>query len=155
MGFDWGSFYNQLITSGATACFTIVAGVVVFVTGQFAVKLFVEPIQYQSKLLGEIANALVYYANAFGYAKYTTPEALKEISIVFRKQASDLYATAWSIKLYGLWQVLGIIPKKKNVLDASTQLIGLSNMIFRDGDTEYYKHFDEANKEIKRLLGFK
>ena len=52
--------YKILLTSALT----ILGGIVVFASGQIFVKFIVEPLHEQSKLIGEIAESLIYYANA-------------------------------------------------------------------------------------------
>jgi hypothetical protein len=43
---------------------TILGGITIFVGGQILIKFIIEPFYEQSKLIGEIANSLIYYANA-------------------------------------------------------------------------------------------
>src|SRR5688572_8306196 len=47
-----------------TSSLTILGGIIVFVAGQVVTKFIIEPLYEQSKLIGEIANSLTYYANA-------------------------------------------------------------------------------------------
>lgn len=148
MQFDWLNFISQFSSSGITACLTVLTGVLVFVLGQFVIKFFIEPIQAQAQLLGEIAHSVTFYANVEGNSGLSDKEYVKEVSQTLRKQASQLRATAWTIRLYWLWQLLRIIPKKKNVIKASEQLIGWSNSLFRDST-------NDRKEEIKKLLGFK
>ena len=60
----------MLVQAVTTAFFAVV----VFVAGQFVVKFVIEPVHEQSKVIGEIAYALVFYANI-----YSSPgQGLKE-----------------------------------------------------------------------------
>ena len=151
MMFDWGTFYVQLTTSGLASCFTVLSGVLVFVLGQWVIKFFVEPIHEQSKLIGEIAYSLTFYANIYGNADYLDKNVLDEAKKTLRSQASNLRASAWTIRSYWLWQFIRLIPKKRNVIKASEYMIGLSNAVFAN---EYRESFDERQNEIKKLLGF-
>jgi hypothetical protein len=153
---NWGEILSQLQSSGVTACFTVLAGVLVYVLGQWVVKFFIEPIQSQAKLIVEIAFSLTFYANMYGlYGKIDNKE-LHDISTTLRKHASDLQASVWSIKSYWFWQLLGVVPKKKNVSKASGQLIGMSNSILnKDDGGKYYDFVDRREKEIRSLLGLK
>jgi len=47
------SYIDALVTAG----FTTMLGFIAFVVGQFALKLVVEPIQEQRRLVGEVAYA--------------------------------------------------------------------------------------------------
>jgi hypothetical protein len=146
MQFDWVVILNQLQSSGVTACFTVIAGVLVFVLGQVVVKFFIEPIHSQSQLLGEIAHSVTFYANVDSGLK--DKEFLNEVSLILRKQASQLRASVWTVRWYWLWQFLGAVPKKKNVLTASAELIGWSNSLFRNTSVD-------RTIKIKKLLNFK
>lgn len=142
---DFVEIANQLFN----AALTVLAGVLVFVAGQFIIKFFVEPIHEQAKLLGEIAYALTFYANVFGNADLHRPERVEEASMTARKQASQLRAATATIFWYKLWQILRIVPKQENVLIASSYLIGLSNSTNRsEGKLD-------RRKEIARLLDLK
>lgn len=42
---------------------TILGGIAIFVGGQILIKFVIEPFYEQSRLIGEIANSLIYYGN--------------------------------------------------------------------------------------------
>lgn len=145
------------VTSGLT----ILGGILIFVGGQILTKFIVEPFYEQSKLIGEIANSLIYYANVgAGVEPYyfqqlqalskrddleevaqklmveryeelirNESKQLGEARIVLRQQASQLMGRTNAIPFYGLWVVLsfGFLPSRKSVIEASQELIGLSN----------------------------
>lgn len=48
-----------------TAALTISGSVLVLVTGQLIVRFVIDPIHDQKRHLGEIANALIFYANLY------------------------------------------------------------------------------------------
>jgi hypothetical protein len=161
------------VTSGLT----ILGGIVIFVGGQILTKFIVEPFYEQSKLIGEIANSLIYYANVgAGVEPYyfqqlqaiskqdnleeivkklmieryeelirNESKQLREATIVLRQQASQLMGRTNAIPFYGLWVVLslGFLPARETVIEASQELIGLSN------DTS--KNTDRARKIAKCL----
>ena len=52
--------YKILLTSALT----ILGGIIIFAAGQALVKFIIEPLHDQSNLIGEIADSLVFYANA-------------------------------------------------------------------------------------------
>ncbi|MEH2381888.1 MAG: hypothetical protein V7K27_23855 [Nostoc sp.] len=55
---------------------TIISGVFVFILGQLALKLIIEPIQEFRKTLADIAFALIEYANIY-YLAFMTQELIK------------------------------------------------------------------------------
>jgi len=146
MQFDLAQILDQLLSSGVTACFTVLGGVIVLVLGQVAVKFFIEPLQEYSKLLGEIAHSLTYYANVYSGAGGLSKERVDEASGTLRRQASQLRAAAWTIRWYWLWRVLGMVPRKRDMIEASVNLIGLSNSMVRADPT------DKREQKVKQLL---
>jgi hypothetical protein len=146
-------FFPQLISSLVTACFTATGGVLILVLGQIALRFFVEPIHKQAEIIGEIADSLTYYANIGSPISPNEEMRQEELSEVkeaiknTRRQASQLRATAWTIKWYGLWHLLGLVPSRQDVLDASSAMIGFSNSI-RAGRT------GEHSNRVKQLLNF-
>jgi len=164
---------NIFVTSGLT----ILGGIIIFVGGQILTKFIIEPFYEQSKLIGEIANSLIYYANVGAgvephyfqqlqnlskqdnlevtarklmverYEDLIRNESkqLGEATIVLRQQASQLMGRTNAIPFYGLWVVLsfGFLPTRKYVIEASQELIGLSN--------DPSKSTDRARKIAKYL----
>lgn len=140
----------MLLKQLLTVCFTILGGVAVLVFGEIAVKFFIEPLHKYEKLLGEIAHSLVFYANIYSNtaAFPHDDERLTEAKRKLRQHASDLRASAWTLRGYPLWRILGFVPAKQNIMNASTNLINLSHA---DSDT----HTREHVKSIKQLLSLK
>ncbi len=89
---------------------TILSGVLVFVMGQFALRLVIEPLQEFSKIRGEINSALIYYANFLSNPGTGTSEKQNEISDNIRRLSSRLMASANSVKWYGLLFKLRLVP---------------------------------------------
>lgn len=163
--------YKILLTSSLT----VVGGVLVFVIGQLIIKFFIEPLQEQANLIGEIANSLILYSNVGGNVEPYYYEGLKKAneleepikkvaveryekilnnhweksesaSHILRQQAAKLMGVTNSIPFYNFWAFLKIVPKRQNVLSASTQLIGMSN------STHGEDSFSERIKQISELL---
>lgn len=163
-----------------TSSLTILGGVITFVAGQIVIKFLIEPIHNYMKLVSEIADTLILYANVGpgsqkhylsrleeldkekirNTQKEFTRERLKEIITndlnkideardIFRQQASKLMGAVNMIPLYGFWVLFRLLPKRKDIIVASSNLIGLSNSTNEDG-------FDEIRyKEIAIRLRIK
>jgi hypothetical protein len=160
-----------------TSVLTIVGGVIVFVIGQMIVKFIIEPLNEQSKLIGEIANSLIFYANVgakveqYYYEQiknaYTQEEPAKtvlterykqilqnhwessdEAAKILREQASKLIGLTNSIPFYKLWSLFKRFPKYDNIIKASSQLIEMSNSVHGE------KSNDRTHK-IATLLNLK
>lgn len=76
---------------------TVVAGVVVFVIGQVALKLVIEPMQDQASTIGGITHSLTYYANV---SKASPDEEVREARRVYRDQAAALRRTLRTARPY-------------------------------------------------------
>jgi hypothetical protein len=110
---------------------TIITGVAVFVLGQIILKWFIEPIQEQRRTIGRVANHLNFYANVD--AEISSPEEMEEAHRSIRGLSSSLHESLTLIPCYRLLSALWIVPKRKYVLDAASNLIGMSNTL-RSGD---------------------
>lgn len=124
------------MTEVLTAGVTVVLGFVVFVFGQIAQRFFIEPIQEQRRVMGEIAHATVYYANV---GRFSEPEVRLEASATLRKLSAQLRSTLWTVPSYTLFQFLGLAKQEQRVLTASNNLIGWSNTVISERD-DSYKH---------------
>jgi hypothetical protein len=132
---------------------TVLSGVSVFVIGQLLVKFAIEPIHEYRKLCGEIADALIFYANVSAHYTDTgmPKELLDEAQRTYRRLAGQLYARAHVIRLYPVWSLVRLVPRRKDLAKASNNLIGLSNNVF-DLSTDAFKAKDKYRDDIKKFL---
>jgi hypothetical protein len=141
-----------------TAALTVFAGFVVFVLGQIVQRFVLEPIQEQRKVIGEIAHALLFYANV-----YRVPEAeeyermskeriadLEEARKTLRGFAGRLHTSLWNIPAYDTLARMGRVPKKADILTASKELVGWSNMVYGSGPSE---SVEKRRRVIANALG--
>lgn len=122
---------------------TALAAITVFVLGEIVVKWFIEPIQNQRKMIGEVAYVLKFYANYD--AEVTSKDLLREGRIKIRTLSGELDKSLVLIPCYRLLSFIGIIPKRETVLAVGTQLIGISNSLGTGP-------FGERRAEIVKLL---
>jgi hypothetical protein len=130
-----------------TSTFTVFGGVVVFVLGQVAVKFFIEPIQEVWRIVGEIADSLIFYADLHANPGPTPAEKRKIASESFRRQASQLSGRTNVVAWYRFWAYLHLLPKKSGIEKACRGLIGLSNSLFDNdakGNNEYVQQIWEG-----------
>jgi hypothetical protein len=116
-----GSAVNTGSSELRTAALTVVLGFVVFVLGQIVQRFFLEPMQEQKRIIGEIAFAVLYYGNVSIMAN---KERQEEAVFHLRKLAGQLRATLWTVPWYRLFESLRMVEKRENVLTASEQLVG-------------------------------
>lgn len=131
---------------------TIISGVIVFILGQLALKLIIDPIQEFRKILADIAFALIEYANIYSNPGYAGNELEKKASEEFRKLSSRLNAQMYLILCYGCTSKLFRLPSKDKLLEAASELIGLSNGVFKSPTDLVNKNLDRA-KNIRIILG--
>ncbi len=114
-----------LITSAAT----VLGGVTVFTVGQVLSKFFIEPIYEQRKLVGAVADALIYYAHHFADSLERTIPEVQPASDRFRRLAAELMARTVAVPGYRVWGRLRVIRPFPRVVEARASLIGLSNTL--------------------------
>jgi hypothetical protein len=137
------------------AVVTVVGALIVFVLTQSFLKLVLEPIQEQKKLIGDVAHALLFYANVYHPDSFGPPderrrEELDEARKTLRGLAGRLQASLWTVPFYDSLARLGRVPRKEDVLAASTQLVGWSNSLYgRSGE----EGRDKRKKIIADSLG--
>jgi len=128
-----------------TAAITVLLGFVVFVLGQIAQRFFIEPIQEQKRIIGRIAYVILYYANVMALApKPRQDEASEEL----RKLAGELRATLWIVPSYRLFQGLGLVEKRENIISASAGLVGWSNSVHMRDGTHAARHMATVAKAL-------
>lgn len=129
----------------------ILSGVIVFLAGEIIVRFFLAPLHRLKEVKGEIASTLLFHANNYGQeykplepilndpssdqrtidervelAK-TWNSDLSKASDETRSMAAKLISAAESIPAYDLLSSCKVVPPKKSILQAKTDLIGLSN----------------------------
>jgi hypothetical protein len=134
-----------------SAIATIVGGVIVYFFGHMSVVLFVEPIHRLRRLIGEIADSLVFYANVYCNPKEFNGEKKDEAKEELRRQCSQLRARVYAVPWYGLWASIRIVRKKADVEEASAIMMELSNSIVVGEEKENGRR----QGRIQELLGIK
>ncbi len=71
---------NDLTKIVLTSVFTILGGVFVYVAGQLLTRFFIDPYHEYRKCVGEIADALIFYANIYSNPGLSTRERMDETS---------------------------------------------------------------------------
>ncbi|OUL18760.1 hypothetical protein BV372_33980 [Nostoc sp. T09] len=132
--------------------FTIISGATVFILGQLALKLLIEPIQEFRKTIADIAYALIEYANIYANPGVAGNEVEKQASKELRKLSSRLNAQIYLIPLYALTSQVFRLPSTDKLVGAATDLIGLSNGVFKSPTDLVFTNMDRA-KRIRTTLG--
>lgn len=132
-----GDATKIFLTSGLT----LIGGVLIYVFGQIVIRFFVDPYQHYRQVVGEIADALSYYANISGGSHRQRQD---EASNVFRQKARLLRVKAYEIPYYNQFAKWKWVPPWSSIMEASSALISLSNDI--------YRHDHEAIKQRRDVI---
>jgi len=106
---------------------TVISGVVVYVVGQVALKLLIEPVQELKKTIGAISHALIERANVIYNPGAFNKEIANETSRELRKLAARLKSHLRLIPVYRRTAQLFWLPALADIQKAHKALIGLSN----------------------------
>jgi hypothetical protein len=138
----------------------ILSGVAVFIIGEIFVKFFLGPLHKLKEIKGEIASILLFHANNYGqqYQKISSAlergpeekylddriidarvdgakrwnEDLSKAADETRAVAAKLVCVAEGIPFFEALSRLGLVPSQKSVIEAKSNLIGLSNSFAPD-----------------------
>lgn len=131
---------------------TIISGVIIFILGQLALKLLIEPIQEFRKTVADIAHALIEYANIYANPGVVGNELENKASEELRKLSSRLNAQMYLIPFYHLMAKIFRLPSREKLVDAATDLIGLSNGLFKSSIGLVLPNLERAER-IRITLG--
>ena len=162
---------SSLLTAGLTT----LLGVVVFVFGQWVLKIYIEPIQEQRRIVGRVVHALRYYdrqphALSARFAEVTLekePASVAEVNTdgfarearaAFNGLSAELTANLHLIPSHGYarlarWE---LVKPKGDVEGAAIALVELSFWFGEDGDAvqgEVLRHVHRIQEELGISLG--
>ena len=129
---------------------TIVCGVAAYVI----TKHIIDPIIEQKKLIGEIEDSLMFYANIYCNLGLQSKEKLDEASKKFRQLGTILQSKTHLIPLYNFFSKIRFVTKTSEIEKASKELIGLSNSIYTYSKDDPITNSDRADR-IKKFLNLK
>lgn len=104
-----------------TFVLTIIGGTLVFVLGQFTLKLVIEPAQELKKAIGSVSNTLL-----VNQAQLTNAAFNKEIAERVKLHSADILSKSFVVLGYKVVQKCFGLPSKVNIVLASQELNLLS-----------------------------
>lgn len=131
---------------------TIVSGTTVYVLGQFTLKMIIEPLQDIKKEIQKVLSNCIYFAGIVTNMPHVKEEYIKEASSVIRKSSTELKSKYAILPFKGLFAMLRVLPNEHNMSEASSRLIGISNLSVTDGQFENNIKNNEWLKEVEILL---
>ena len=132
-----------------TAAFTILGGVLVYVTGQLLSKFLIDPSHELKKAIGEVRFNLAFHASIIHSPIARTPERSDKAYEALLKSSCDLLAKVDAIPFYRLLSRIsfGFLPSEKSIQTAATHLRGLSTYVHETGD-KADSHIDTIEKRV-------
>jgi hypothetical protein len=122
------------------------------VLGQLIIKLLVDPVHDFRRTVADIALALIEYANVYANPGVAGSEVEKKVSEELRRLSSRLNSQMYLIPCYRITAKIFGLPLREKVVDAASNLIGLSNGVFRSASDLVLVNVERANK-IRNVLG--
>ena len=117
-----GGRYNS---QGGFVFTTIIAGVTVFVLGQFILKLILEPVIHLKGVFGKISSLLLREQS-----KFTNCVENEELYKEVRDVSSSLLSQCYSIPYFNFIHSFLSLPSKKDILEASRALNYIGYCVF-------------------------
>lgn len=135
-----------------TAAFTILGGVLIYVIGQLLSKFLIDPAHELKKVIGEVRFNLAFYAPIIHTPIARTEERSDKAYEALLKGSCELLAKVNAIPFYGLVSRIsfGFLPSKECILEAATQLRGLSTYVHGTGD-KANSHVEVIGNRVARI----
>ena len=132
-----------------TAAFTILGGVLVYVTGQLLSKFLIDPSHELKKAIGEVRFNLAFHASTIHSPIARTPERSDKAYEALLKSSCELLAKVDAIPFYRLLSRIsfGFLPSEKSIQTAATHLRGLSTHVHETG-VKADSHVDTIEKRV-------
>jgi len=129
---------------------TVVIGVLIFLIGQLILRVIIEPIAEQRRVIADTGDELLARANLYSNPIGGWDAARLETGDVIRKCAGRLGSRALLVPYYRVWQCMGLLRPRKSITEARTLLFKIYNTM-PDKGTGNDNH--ERAVRVRELLG--
>jgi hypothetical protein len=134
-----------------TVFLTVLSGVITFVLGQLIIKLLIDPVHDFRRTVADIALVLIEYTNVYANPGIAGSEIEKKVSEEFRRLSSRLNAQMYLIPYYQITAKIFGLPSRDKVFGAASDLIGLSNGVFKSASDLVLVNVERADKICNAL----
>jgi len=121
-----------------TSVITVVAGVLIFVTGQLVLHFLIKPMADQREAIGKAADTLIFYANIYVNPGVASKEKADEAAEALRQTAALLRVRTHAVPGYSQLESLGLVVRRDSIDVAARAFMGLSNSVHKGDPTENY-----------------
>ena len=108
---------------------TILGGVLVFVLGQIALKLVVEPVHALKRSFSDVSSALLVNAPFTYNASALTEDQKRLVRERLLALSGTLHAAVMLVPCYGVWGCVFFLPSKATVYEAAQDLVAVGNWV--------------------------
>lgn len=144
---------SNILAILGTSSLTVITGTAIYVLGQLISKFVIEPIHKQKEVIGEIGDALVFYANIYSNPGTGSKEKADEASKRFRQLSGLLRSKSYLIPSYDRIAYMKLVPLRTDIEKAASSLIGISNSVYGGPDEAIsQQHNDRYVQELRRSL---
>ncbi|WIG14953.1 hypothetical protein [Bacillus thuringiensis] len=152
----WGLFLNGISPYIPEKFTAFISAILVFISGQFILKVYIEPIIELKKIIGKIASHLMFYRNAFGslptqehfQKNEEVRDKYNEISKSTRLLAADLTGVIQLVPFNFIIRRIFDYPDSKTLKEVRGYLIRLSNTIYKTEEIDGYNEIKENIADI-------
>lgn len=110
-----------------TTFLTVFSGVMVYVIGQIIMKMLIEPVSEQRKVISKITYDLRFYADKLANPKDRADADMVEVCRIMRQHSSQLHAATNLIPAYRYWCYIFGSPHPDKIKESTGNLIRLSH----------------------------
>lgn len=142
---------SDLTQTLITPVLTLAGGVMLLVAGRLIEHFVLTPANELLKVRGEIADALIYYADLYSNPTVENAPERQECGDRLRQLSSKLYARLYVVHCYWFFTFLNILPRFNEVSDAGTHLIGMSNKVKGGRQDKIQEILDKRDKVERNL----
>jgi len=129
-----------------------VGGVLVYVVGQLLSKLFIEPARELRITIAEVRFTLAFHASTIHTPISRNEQKSQQARDALLKSSCDLLTKVAAIPFYDFvsWVSLRFLPPRRSIVEAATQLRGLSTYI-SESDSKANDALEAIEKRVTRI----
>jgi hypothetical protein len=128
---------------------TVLSGTAVYIIGQLALKMAIEPLHDLRETIGLISHSLIERASVIYNPSVGTPEDGAKTFRELKKLASRLHCHLYVIPLYPVMAWTFRLPPRVEIMAASMNLSGLANGVRSDPNSLNHEFVEKIRKSLK------
>ncbi len=151
--------YSHCFSSQMGDLMIVISGVSIFVIGQILIRFFLDPIQEQRKIIGEIIYSQIFYDNALpsllDAEEKEQIETINEARKRSRELSGKLLAVTNSIPCYWILAFMRFVPERNKAFKAAELLLDVSDELGSSHNAIQMDSLSQKRFEILKFLNVK